>query len=58
MTHRYIAYYGADRLEARLLSWKCHHVPFASMMLGGLLTACVLSAFLSLLSVGPWNIMP
>jgi hypothetical protein len=58
MAYRYNARHGPEHWEALRLSWKCRHIPYASILLGGLLTACVLSAFFSILAAGPSNALP
>lgn len=47
-----------DHKEAVSLSWKSRHIPFGTILIGGLAVASVLSAILTITAQGPANGMP
>jgi hypothetical protein len=48
----------SEHNEAVRLAWKSIHVPFGTILLGAFLLACVLSAVMQVIALGPSNAMP
>jgi hypothetical protein len=48
----------AEHKEAVRLAWKSVHVPFGTILLGALIIACVLSAIMQVVALGPSNAIP
>jgi hypothetical protein len=48
----------AEHREAGRLSWKSRHIPFGSLLVGGLVLAAVLSAIFMVIAEGPSNPIP
>ena len=44
-----------DHWEAVRLSWKSRHIPFGTILIGGLALASVLSAVFTIIAEGPVN---
>jgi hypothetical protein len=47
-----------EHREAVKLSWKSRHIPFGTILIGGLALAAVLSAIFMVLAEGPSNPIP
>jgi hypothetical protein len=47
-----------DHREARRLSWRSRHIPWGTLLLGGLMVVAVLSAIYTVIAQGPSNPIP
>ena len=49
---------GTEHREAVRLSWKSRHIPVGTILVLGLILACVLSAIFMVIAQGPSNPIP